>query len=401
MIKNNKKILMSVLSIGIGISIIGCSGGSDLKEIVELEEQKSIIDEALTVKSLVNLNNFEGDRWLKNGNILGVKDQPSKKSLDSQAKISVYDVENDNFIDYVEGKSKEWLFLGETSEEEDKLLYLSLVNGDFKRNIYDFNVLDLKNKSTENILNGISSTTDMVDNYIYIGKDMNLYRYNFDEGLEEISLPKGLIEELKDFTNYDFEDYLDMYYKNELVEGERREKIKEQFEYSKEYNDIEVVSNLSDEVIVRSSNGKSFLFNISDKVYTSEDDIEYEIAEENTKEERKQRIEREFKEDGSKVLWKIGENGEKEKKIEEFSKLSYYNIRLSPDETKIVYNSSNDDESKSSYIYDLDDDERIKIYPEVVGRIYWDKYSEKFFITGRKFDEKNSYENITSLIRLK
>lgn len=407
MIKKNKQILMSVLVASISFTIMGCESKIDLQEdVVQLEEQKSIIDQNIIVKSVENFEGFQADRWLKDGSIIGIKNQPVKGKEDSEALITVYDVENKRFENLVKGKKKEWLMLGESSKDESELIYLSLIDGDFERNLYNFNILDMKNKETKEVLQGVSSISELKNEMLYIGKGMQIYKYGFNMGLEEIKLPEKLINELKDLDNFTFEDYIEMYYKGEDLDENQKKQIKENYEYGKINNNIIVLNNLGDEVRFNSSNRKIFDYNIENGTYELENkstkftELESASSKENMYNNTDEKVYREFKDDGTKVLWKLDESGNKEKIIEKFSS-NFSNMRISPDGNKVVYNTRNEDETESSFIYDLNTDEKIKIYPDVIGSIRWNDTSDKFFIEGRKFDTENLYTNMTSLIELK
>lgn len=407
MIKKNKQILMSVLVASISFTIMGCESKIDLQEdVVQLEEQKSIIDQNIIVKSVANFEEFQADRWLKDGSIIGIKNQPVKGKEDSEALITVYDVENKEFENLVKGKKKEWLMLEESSKDESELIYLSLIDGDFQRNLYNFNILDMRNKETKEVLQGVASISELKNEMLYIGKGMKIYKYGFNMGLKEIKLPEGLINELRNLDDFTFEDYIEMYYKRENFDENNKKQIKENYEYSKLNNNIIVLDNLGDEVKINSSNRKIFNYNIENGTYELENkstkftELERASSKQNMYNNTDEKVYREFKDDGTKVLWKLDESGNKEKIIEKFSS-NFSNMSISPDGNKVVYNTRNEDETESSFIYDLNTDEKIKIYPDVIGSIHWNNTSDKFFIEGRKFDTENLYTNMTSLIELK
>lgn len=402
MIRNRKKIIIPVLVLGLAISTIGCSERAELKEVVELESQKESIDESLLVKSLDNLKDFEAESWMRDGRVIGVRNQPINSEDYSRAKISIYNPETKLFEDLIEGKEKEWLFIGEYSVDEKEMIYLSLLEGDFQKDMYDFYILNLETNEKTKLVSNMTASSDLKDNYLYIAQGMKLYRYSFGNKLEEIELPKELIKKMNDFTEFEFEDYLEMYYKNETVEGKRRNIIKLNYEYSKKNNAIKMLTNYRNEVMINSSNGKTFVFNIIDKSYFCRDDIESKFSNEEAKDVPKNinitKVEKEFLDNDRRILWKLDEDGNRELKIDEL--YLYSNVQVSPDKNKVAYNTENENGVQSSYVYDLNTDEKIKIYPETVGNIFWNKNSKEFFIKGRELLDNNMKENITSLIKL-
>lgn len=397
MIKLKRKVIASVLIVGLVSSITGCTKKIEAKEVVKLESQKEIIDESLLVKSLDNFKDFKAEEWLEDSRILGVKNQPINKGDDINPKISMYNPRTKSFDDLIKGKEKEWLFIGDISENQKELLYLSLINGDFKKNMYDLYLLNIETKESSKILGNTTSTSDMKDGYIYISQGMKLYRYGFGKELEEIKLSKAFVQDLNDFNKFEFEDYLEKYYKEEVIEGKRREIIKSNYEYSRENNSIRMLSNYGNKVMLNSANGKTFIYNIEDGTYEINDELKKNNFYNKLKEE-KGIVEKEFLKDGKVVLWKLDEKGNRELKIEEMS--GFMRVKESPDKTKIAYNYEDENGEKGSYIYNLKTDEKITIYPEVVGNIYWNDNSKEFFITGRRILDNNKKEEISSLVRL-
>lgn len=401
MVKSKKRVLISVLTIGLSASLMACNPLTSGSKVVKLDQQKESIDESLLVESLSNLNNFQGVEWTNDGKVIGIKNQPINDE-DLRAEISIYNPASKSFEDLVEGEKGERIYLGEKSEDKNQMIYLSLVGGDLERAIYDIYLLDLENKTSDKLLSDTTAISYFKNNFMYVARGMKLYRYEFGKEIEEINLPVELVEELTNLEDFTFEEYLNMYYKGEKVEGKRRDVIRSKYEDSKENNAIKMLTNYGKELSLYSSNSKRFLLNTEDGTYTSTDDAEATYSNKEDKSIAKSmnalKIEKEFLEDDRRVLWKLDEDGNRDIIIDELP--IYSKLEVSPDGNKLVYSFEKDDGIHSSYVYNLKTDERIKIYPEIIGDIYWKDNSEEFFITGRKILESNKKENVTSVIKL-
>lgn len=143
-----------------------------------MENQKEEIDYTLLVKSVGDLRKFEGERWLDNGKILGIRNQPMGKSENIEASISIYDPVSDYFDDLVTCKTKERIFIGDDLKKH-VITYSNLLDGDYIKNLCNFNVLDINTKENKTILTNTTASSGVKNNMVYIAKEFKLYRYEF------------------------------------------------------------------------------------------------------------------------------------------------------------------------------------------------------------------------------
>ncbi|MBU5675885.1 hypothetical protein KQI88_05610 [Alkaliphilus sp. MSJ-5] len=392
--KKTKKILLvsvvAVILVG-GMLAYGANGKDNT--VVVLGSQKAEIDSELAIKSMDNVKFFEGCHWLKDGKILGIKDQPGDDESQSNGKLCIYNPEDKSFEEMVTANEKEWIGVGALSEDQKSVFYGVWLNSD--SDVYDYYVLDLESKTTTKLVEKVTRSSNLENNQVIVASGMKVYRCDFKGNVEEISLPKELIDKLSDFSSFSFEDYLETYYNYEVVEGERRKLIESDYNYGKEHNAIRSVFQKGHKLILCSANATYFTYDMDEKTY--------KVGREGLKRwvGGKERTKIEWNKNGNATLWKINGNGEEVKIIEEGK--PYLSVTESPDESKAVYYFDENGKRTSAdsvYVYDLNTDEKIKIFPEVTGHAYWNNSSKEFFMTSNKWDEDKIRYNVTSIVKL-
>ena len=390
--KKTKKILLvsvvAVILVG-GMLAYGANGKDNT--VVVLGSQKAEIDSELAIKSMDNVKFFEGSYWLKDGKILGVKDQPRDDESQSNGKLCIYNPEDKSFEEIVTANEKEWIGVGALSEDQKYVFYGVWLNSDSE--VYDYYVLDLESKSATKLVEKVTGDSNLENNQVIVASGMKVYRCDVKGNVEEISLPKELIDKLSDFSSFSFEDYLETYYKDEVVEGERRKLIESDYNYRKEHNAIRMMTQKGHKLILSSANATYFTYDMSEKTY--------KVGREGLKTwvpDKSNRTEKEFNENGSMILWKTNESGEKIKIIEEGT--FFVNGKKSPDNSKIMYSLYGKTGEDSVYIYDLDADKKIKIFPEASGFPKWNHSSKEFFMTSNKWDDGKIRYKVTSIVKL-
>lgn len=391
--KKTKKILLvsvfAVILVG-GMLAYGANGKDNT--VVVLGSQKAEIDSELAIKSMDNVKFFEGSYWLKDGKVLGVKDQPLDDESQSNAKLCIYNPDDKSFEEMVTTNEKEWIGVGALSEDQKYVFYGVWLNSDSE--VYDYYVLDLESKSATKLVEKVTRGSNLENNQVIVASGMKVYRCDVKGNVEEISLPKELIDKLSDFSSFSFEDYLDTYYKDEVVEGERRKLIESDYNYRKEHNAIRMITQKGHKLTLSSANATYFTYDMSEKTYkTGREERVYSGDHISNS-----RIEKEFNENGSAILWKTNESGEKIKIIEEGT---FFDTGTeSPDNSKIIYALYGKTGEDSVYIYDLDADKKIKIFPEAKSFPKWNDSSKEFFMTSNKWDEDKILYKVTSIVKL-
>ncbi|WP_353095505.1 hypothetical protein [Tissierella praeacuta] len=395
--KNTKKILLMSVAAAIlmgGVLVYSTSGEDNT--VVVLDNQKFEIDSQLAIKSMDNVKSFEGVEWLNGGEILGVKDQFifSDDASKPKAKLCIYNPEDKSFQELATANEKEWIGIGDISEDERYVFYSVLLNGDLEANVYDYYVLDLESRSTTKLVEKATAFSNLENNQVIVASGMKVYRCDVKGNVEEISLPKELIDKLSDFTSFSFDDYLDTYYRNEVVEGERRKLIESDYNHKKEHNGIKSMFLKEHKLTLESGNVKEFTYDMDEKTYKVGVEGLKKWTSDNSK-----RTKIEWNKSGNAILWKINVNGEEVKIIEEGK--PYLSVTESPNKSKAVYYFDGKTTSADSvYVYDLNTDEKIKIFPEAIGHAYWNHSSKGFFMTSRKVDGNKSYYYVTSIVKL-
>ncbi|MGN9164475.1 hypothetical protein ACTNDY_04175 [Tissierellaceae bacterium HCP3S3_D8] len=391
--KTKKILLMSVAIVTLigGVLVYGIKGEDNT--VVVLDNQKAEIDSQLAIKSMNNIKFFEGVYWIDEGKILGVKDQPGNGESESNAKLCIYNPTDKRFEELATANKKEWISVEHISKDKKYVFYSVGLNDDYRPDI-DYYVLDLESKATTKLAEKVTGSSNLENNQVILASGMKVYRCDVEGNIEEIFLPKELIDKLSDFSSFSFEDYLETYYKDEVVEGKRRKLIESDYNYRKEHNAIKSMFLKGNKLILSSENATYFTYDMDEKTYkTGREELKTWVS------DSLNRTKVEVSKEGNMVLWLTDENGEEVKIIEEGK--PYLSRKESPDKSKVIYYFDGKTTSADSvYVYDLNTDEKIKIFPEVIGHAYWNHSSKEFFMTSRKVDENKTSYDVTSIVKL-
>lgn len=410
-----KKILLGTLvSIAVAGGVFLYGGNTRGNTVVVLENQKKDIDSELAIKSVDNVKNFEGLYWLNHGKILGVKNQvadlgnQNSKSIPS---LAIYNPKNKSFQELVKGKEGEPISIKYISKDEKYVFYNVLLNGDLRQNKYDVYLLNMETLTTKKIVEKMTSTSRVNDDKMFIATGMSIYQYDMKNGnLEEIRLPKDMIEKLSDFEIFSFQKYLEKYYKGEKVKEETLKLLEANYNSDREYNGIMRIGWLGNELYLQSRNTSDFIYDIMKKNYRAVEEgdykkfFSYQYQMENNLffNYPTNGVKRECEDDGAEELWKMDDTGNKVKLIAKGNFVTDH-IQASPDHSKLAYyliNSSSTPQKCSAYVYDLKKDKQIKIFSEIQGEPIWNKSSKHFFMSfWRVNDDKNRYY-VTSIVNL-
>ncbi|MCT4605645.1 MAG: hypothetical protein N4A64_05980 [Marinisporobacter sp.] len=398
--KLTKKIIcMSLLGAMTICGTVGCV--TNEKEVVLLENQQKEIEDVLAIKKVDNIHNFRGVRWLENGNILGIK------NLDCAYKeapnICIYDMKTGEIKNLSKNKDtgEVWLSVVDVTKDERYLFYKKLKGFTPYDRILDVYMIDLKTGEEKKIEEGVMVARIYVDEEkIMASKGMKVYMYDFDGNKKEIKLPEEMIEKMKDFSSFNFEDDLK---KREMSNGgpfdeKTVKEIKEIYEYHKKNNGIWNIHKKDDEIILQTYNWIPFAYNLKTNDYrelTEEEVKELRLPRKNTK--KIARVEKNH--EGEEELWALNENG-KHKRLIAKGNFHGRRITISPDHTKGVYCMKGRKGEKNLFIYDFETEKSVKIFPEIIANSVWNASSNKFFMREPMLTKDKEVEYITSVVTL-
>ncbi|MCT4593270.1 MAG: hypothetical protein N4A57_03215 [Anaeromicrobium sp.] len=402
--KLRKKIVWITLLVAVAVcGVTACGINKKEKNVVVLENQQKEIEHILAIKKIDNIGNFRGVRWLENGNILGIKNAYASFEDKEACNICIYDVKTGEFknLSYNQDKGDIWLSVLDITKDERYLLYDKLMgfrSYDQRRNLY---VIDLKTGEEKKIEDLASATTTFVDEEkIIAAKGMKLYTYDVDGNKTEIKLPEEMVEKMKDYSRFNFEEDLKQ---REMSNGgpfdeETIQGIKEDYQYHKNNNEIMVINKSGDEIYVGTYNRITFAYNLKTNDYK-------ELTEEEAKKvyhhkKNTQNIVRvEKNHEGEEEIWELDENGTHKRLI---AKGNFHGRRItvSPDHTKGVYCMKGRMGEKNLFVYDFETGKSIKIFPQIIGNAVWNPSSNKFFMRIPMPTKDKNTHYITSIVTL-
>ncbi len=400
--KKVKKIMCTSLIIIMGISTLGaCSIKEKEKEVVTLENQQEEIQDVLAIKKIDNIDGFTGERWLNDGQLLGIRQKISKEENKEISILSIYNTNNKTFKNLTTDKDEDRPCIRDITKDERYVLYEDTKdwgNWDRKMNTY---IIDLKTGVEKKIAENVDDSSGFVDeNKVITAKDMKLYLYDLNGKKEEIKLPQEMIQKMQDFSNFTLEDRIKFSYGEEKIGEEERKEMKEIYEYQKENNKIWLLNKKGDEIFVETYNHVPFVYNIKTKEYkqmTEEESKRFSFGEKQKRNKSVTKLEK--NNSGENEIWHLDEKGNHKKLIAKGNFIGRY-ITLSPDETKGVYNMKGEKGDKNLFVYDFETEKSTKIFPEAIARIHWDKTSKQFFMTTPNFKEDKELHYVTSVVTL-
>lgn len=392
--KKSKKLLVSIVVILI-VLIGGVTLYSSMQNdstVVALGSQKTEIDNELAIKSMDNVEHFKGVYWLNEESILGIKDQPRGESK-SKAKLCIYNSKDKTYEEMMTANEKELMIIGDMSEDERYVIYSVLLNGDLMENLYNLYVLDLQSKTLTKLVENMTADSGLLNAEVFVAEGMKVYKCDVTGSVEEIVLPKELLSKLNDFTDFTFKDYINMFYSGETIDKKRLKRIESDYNFQKEHNSIRRIFQIDDKLFLKSENEILYKYDIDEKKFEIATKEEYKKVY-NTNGNLNDRTKKEHDDNGNLKLWKINEDGEQIKLIEESPRI--IGGKESPDKSKIAYCL----QGEGGYVYDLDTDEKIKIFPEAIGHVIWNESSKEYFIRDIKRYENGERCDVTSIVKL-
>lgn len=363
-----------------GIILTGMLGWTTQRKdtLVELGNQQSEIEAVLAIKSIKKAQDFRGIRWLENGQILGVMNQPLEKDSKLPAKLAIYDPAKETFEVFVTAKQGERIGIGKQTSDERYVFYSTLNKGDYNLNRYQYSVLDLHTKKARLLIDQMTATCSVPNSDDMIAATgMALYKFNCAGEKTEIKLPLDLVRALSDFSKFTFKDYKEKYY-SDLKDPQGIKQIKENYANDVRYNAINIMANSGDHLVFASRNNRYFSFNMKTQSYHSISAKTFSDSFPAGSDIEGNRIKLETLKDGSRQLWQVDQTGKKMTLIAEGEFLC--NMKESPDQTKVAYTMNGKTGSSQSFIYEFDTQKRVKLFSESVGWVTWNANSEQFFI---------------------
>lgn len=417
--KGEKTVLKKILPVTfISIAIVGGAvlyrGAAAESNIVVLENQKKDIDSELAIKAVNDVKHFEGLYWLNNDEILGVKNQVAifgNNKSNLVPSLTVYSPKTKSFKELAKGQAGEPMGISYISKDEKYVFYDVLRNGDLSQREYDIYLLDMETLTTKKLVEKMTATSRVYKDKRFIAVGMQIFQWDMKTGnLEELPLPKDMIEKLSDFQNFSFQKYVERYYRGEKLKAETLKLLEANYNSDKENNGIIRIACLGNELYLQSRNASDFIYDITTQKYRPVEEGEHEkfFSYQYQKENNlllnypNQGLKRECKEDGTEELWKVDGTGNRVKLIAKGNFITNH-IQASPDRSKLAYyfiDSSNPLQERSTYVYDLEKDKQIKIFSEMQGEPIWNKSSKQFFMSFSRVTEDKERYYVTSIVNL-
>lgn len=398
----NKKIVGIVaLAATIFMSGIMVLAKTDRPITISLGSQEEILNESLAINDIETVDRFDGSYWIDKNRILGRRNQSDIKKENQRSEICIYDIENKSFETLVVSDNDELLLVGDLFDG-GKFVYSQLIDGDLKKGRYKFFVYDLNKAESEMLSSNMTSSSNRNTNgEMLIAEGWSLRVIDLNGKNEIIKLPDALVNKLQDFSYFGFEDYCDLYYKNEKLEGNRLSQIQSNYKVDVKNNRINYVEWInSSEVFLKTNNTKEWIYDFNLKSYRQPSLKEHELVfPKHTKKSKVVDYKYEAMSDGESVvtLYSLDLNGNKKKVIDSGD---IYRMSMSPDNKKIAYCKNVNDHKEHGFIYDLEKEKGIEIFAPIAWEANWSNNSNQFFMSARKKDDKGILNYCTSIIKL-
>lgn len=379
-----KKTVSILLIAGMALSsLTACSTinamGADEGKTVVLDNQQKEINDVLSIKQIIEVENFAGFHWLGDNRILGVAIK------DGIRNIAIYNVTDKTVKNITNNKEVKKGFeywyeqipcLYQYKPSEKYVLFKErLIGRDIKSDTLLF--YDIKEDKIITIDENVICSELMDDTQIYYTKGLSVYKYDLDSKQKaEIELPEELIDNLKDYFD-SYEEYKEVHFGEEKLDEYWREKHKEFYESEKKNNYITRLTVKGDELEIVSLNLKDYTLNMKNntfkegsinKEYLYKDSVEID----GVAKVIQNKIPRE--------LWKIDNEGNLVKLIDKTHDF-VGGFQLSPDKSKLIYEATYPSGEGRKYIYDFKSDKKLTIFGDYKS-ICWNKESNKIVCTG-------------------
>ncbi|GKX28062.1 hypothetical protein SH1V18_05420 [Vallitalea longa] len=404
---NYRKIVSSILIVAMLMcTFTACSSkmveaktGNNIKT---LDNQQKEINDVLSIKKIIDVEDFHGYQWLDDNRILGKSDK------DGYENIAIYDIRDNTVKDLTDNRNPE-KFIESSNEKvagkcyyqykqpiEDFVLYRM-----GNRACFDLNeifIYDLKNDKLVKVDENVGDHQYVGNNQLYYTKGLQLFRYDLvSKSKSEIKLPVDLTNNLKSWVST-FEEYKKGAVKAMKEQGYSENELdrclkmdKERYEYEKKNNQIEYIYIKGEEVQLRSFNANWCSSDLECYTYT------YNM-ENNTF--REGNIEEEYEDSTELIigkvakvlifedeLWKIDNEGNNIKLIGTTPADFVQNFYLSPDETKLIYEVA-PSEKREKIIYDFNTDKKITVSGGYYGCFFNDDSNKIIFNGARSRNSK-------------
>ncbi len=410
----NKKNLKRKVSILLAASMVlgsatVCSAeavNNEKGEIKVLENQQQEINDVLAIKEIDELQYFYTESWLNNDEIIGISND---KQVDN---VCIFNSNTDEMITVTDNTDKDVVFeiLG-LSPIEKQLNNDYCIIEEYKESkrstsltVHAFN---LKDHTVKKIEEKISSHGKVNNNKLIITKMYDVYEYNLATGEKEQIVIPDEIKNIREEVPSSFEEYIAQWdLDDDLLNNENYMNfLKEMYQDKKESPGRGIYAEKNqNKLMLRAENGQEYVYDLDTKTY-EECDNSYKTYGFKLN-PTSSMIEIEEIGDNNKKIWKLDENGERCKLIDE-GVVDEYSESL--DHSKLAYSMIEDcagcqfaNEVKT-YICDLNSGKKISVYvtDNIDPGLYWNDASDKLYYKesdlDRETDENKYVTNVVTL----
>lgn len=394
--KNNLKRKVSILlaaSMVLGSATV-CSAEAvknEKGEIKVLENQQQEINDVLAIKEIDELQYFSSEGWLNNDEIIGI-------SYNNQvSNVCIFNSKTNEMLPVTFNTDKN-IVLGiiGLSPIEKQLNNDYCIIKEYKesqRDTLTLHALNLKDYSLKKIEEGVSNHGKVNNNKLILTKMYDVYEYNFVTGEKEQIVIPDEIKSIRKEVPSSFDEYIDGWdLPDELLDSENYMNfLKRMYQEEKESPGRGIYAEKNqNKLMLVAENGKEYVYDLDTKTFEECENLYktygFKLNPTNSM------IEIEEVGDDNKKIWKLNENGERCKLIDE-GVIHDYSESL--DHSKLAYSMIEDCEGYQFcnefkiYICDLNSGKKVSIYgvEDVSPGFYWNESSDKFYYTGAFLDE--------------
>lgn len=396
-----KKIVYISLTAVVVFGLTACKVQPKDTEVITLENQQKEIQNVLPIKKMDKIDNFYSEYWLNNGDILGVVGNRQSYEYKDAPNVAIYDSKSKKLknVSNNTDKGEVMIFMNDITKDQRYVLYSKHLK--YRDENDDIYILDLKNKTEKKIEDKVDAVSEFADgNKFILAKGMKLYMCDVDGNKTEINLPQEMIKDMNDFSKLNSEKFIKIHFGNESIDEKTRKEMKERFEYVKVNNHIFFINQKGNEVLVRTYNFVSLIYNLKTNEYkkvTREESGKFSYPRKDDENEDVVKLERNA--EGVQELWELDSNKEHKQLIAK-GKLSR-NITVSPDHKKVVYCSYGEKGEKNTFVYDLETGKSARIFKKITSLATWNESSNQFFIPTLTNSSKEGYHyEVTNVITL-
>ena len=375
-------------------------------EIKVLENQQQEINDILAIKEIDELQYFYTKSWLNNDEIIGI-------SNDKQvANVSIFNSKTNEMITVTDNTDKDVVFeIHGLSPIEKQLNNDYCIIEEYKesqrRTTLTVHSLNLKDHTFKKIEENISSHGMVNNNKLILTKMYDVYEYNLATGEKEQIVIPNEIKSIREEVPSSFDEYIDSLLTSDVIRADENlmNFFKEEYQKEKESPGRGIYAEKNqNKLMLRAENGQEYVYDLDTKTFeeckNSYKTYGFKLNPTNSM------IEIEEVGDDNKKIWKLDENGERYKLIDQ-GVVNEYSESL--DHSKLAYSMIEDCEGYQfanevkTYICDLNSGKKISLYvtDNTDPGLYWNDASDKLYYKESDLD-KETRENkyVTNVVTL-